>query len=638
MRATIVVLLTALGVAWGGSAFADGDSETEPDYSFNAIVALSGCSASVFRMEGQPPTDDALVLTNGHCIGFMDEYEVLVGEPTNRGVEIFDDRGTVVLSTTASEIVYATMHKTDFAVLRLDVTYQQLLDEYGVQALLLATGPGVVGEDIVVVSGYWEYVAACQLDGFVYSMKESHFTWWDSLRFTSECETFGGTSGSPVISTATGEIIGVNNTGYEGGEACTRNNPCEVDEQGGVTTLEGGAYGQQTWWLYTCVDADFALDLDREDCSLPRPSAVLRMPGFDVATDVDCDADGNLDTGETAFVTVQLENEGPVPLTAVEVTLSASSDSLQILEPMPLVLDSIDGFGTVAVELAVALAPDLTDIELIELDVAAWSADSIAPEVAVSSPLRVNFDDVLNSAAIDDAESNAVAWELTSGMEGSTADWVRRADPEDAANTVWRAIGVGAYGDQRMISPLLEVGEGALTVTFSHRYRFETSSATFWDGAVIELSADGVTWQDAADLGADPGYGGVITDESGNPLADRLAYVDTSPAWPDHAQTTLDFGTQFAGQSVRLRFRVGTDAAAGDFGWEVDDIAIAGLTNLPFSSVQPNTCGGEEPVAPPPVVEPPTDDGCACSAGGPRSTGWAALVLLAGIVRRRQRR
>ena len=46
---------------------------------------------------------------------------------------------------------------------------------------------------------------------------------------------------------------------------------------------------------------------------------------------------------------------------------------------------------------------------------------------------------------------------------------------------------------------------------------------------------------------------------------------------------TLDLGTAFAGQTVRIRFRIGTDAAAADIGWEIDNIAFQGITNKPFA-------------------------------------------------------
>jgi hypothetical protein len=43
------------------------------------------------------------------------------------------------------------------------------------------------------------------------------------------------------------------------------------------------------------------------------------------------------------------------------------------------------------------------------------------------------------------------------------------------------------------------------------------------------------------------------------------------------------------GQTIRLRFRIATDAAAGDYGWELDNLSVQGITNTPFSALVPET-------------------------------------------------
>jgi hypothetical protein len=119
--------------------------------------------------------------------------------------------------------------------------------------------------------------------------------------------------------------------------------------------------------------------------------------------------------------------------------------------------------------------------------------------------------------------------------------------------------------------------------TFDHAYRFEAADGINFDGGVIEISSDdGETWTDVAEAGADPGYSGPITGDA-NPLFTRLAYVGESPGWPARAQQQLDFGPAFAGRTVRLRFRIATDTFTGAPGWELDDLAFAGIIDTPFS-------------------------------------------------------
>ena len=63
------------------------------------------------------------------------------------------------------------------------------------------------------------------------------------------------------------------------------------------------------------------------------------------------------------------------------------------------------------------------------------------------------------------------------------------------------------------------------------------------------------------------------------------AFVGRSTGFPARNRLTLNVGTAFAGQTVRVRFRIGTDEAASDFGWELDSLTFEGITNLPFSQL-----------------------------------------------------
>lgn len=49
--------------------------------------------------------------------------------------------------------------------------------------------------------------------------------------------------------------------------------------------------------------------------------------------------------------------------------------------------------------------------------------------------------------------------------------------------------------------------------------------------------------------------------------------------------SSVNLGTAFADKVVRIRFRIGTDEAAGGFGWFIDDIAFTGLANTPFTAL-----------------------------------------------------
>ncbi|MEE1757989.1 trypsin-like serine peptidase [Streptomyces sp. SP18BB07] len=240
---------------------------------FAGTVSLSNCSGSVVRMPDSEDNDPALVMTNGHCLetGFPTPGQVIVDRASTRTFGLLNSAGTRVGTLRASKIAYGTMTDTDMAVYQLTTTYAQIKSTYGIDALVYDTARPAAGTAISVVSGYWKRIYTCGVDGFAYRLKEGDWTWKDSIRYTSACNTIGGTSGSPVVNVATNKVVGVNNTGNESGERCTVNNPCEVDANGTVTVRQGINYAQQTWHVPACFGVDNKLDLSAAGCVLPKP-------------------------------------------------------------------------------------------------------------------------------------------------------------------------------------------------------------------------------------------------------------------------------------------------------------------------------------------------------------------------------
>ncbi|GGQ09454.1 S1 family peptidase [Streptomyces roseolilacinus] len=240
---------------------------------FAGTVALNNCSGSVVRLPQSQPDDRALVLSNGHCLesGMPGPGVVVVDRPSTRSFGLLNSAGTRVATLRAAKIAYATMTDTDVSLYELTTTYRQIEDRYRIKALELDTVRPAQGASIKVVSGYWKRIYSCSVDGFTYRLKEGDWTWTDSVRYTAACNTIGGTSGSPVIDTATGKVVAVNNTGNESGGRCTVNNPCEVDRNGTVTVRQGINYAQQTYTIAPCVGTGNRIDLSRPGCALPKP-------------------------------------------------------------------------------------------------------------------------------------------------------------------------------------------------------------------------------------------------------------------------------------------------------------------------------------------------------------------------------
>ncbi|WP_062640751.1 S1 family peptidase [Streptomyces maremycinicus] len=236
-------------------------------------VALSNCSGSVVRFPNSLDTDPALVLSNGHCLttGFPEPGEVLVNQASSRTFGLLNSAGTRVATLRASKLAYGTMTDTDVSIYQLTSTYATIRNSYGISALTVQDTHPTAGTAITVASGYWKRLYSCNIDGFVYRLKEGDWTWKDSVRYTSACQTIGGTSGSPVIDQSTGKVVAVNNTGNEDGARCTENNPCEVDASGNVTVRQGINYAQETYLIPACFTTGNQLNLSAAACTLPKP-------------------------------------------------------------------------------------------------------------------------------------------------------------------------------------------------------------------------------------------------------------------------------------------------------------------------------------------------------------------------------
>jgi V8-like Glu-specific endopeptidase len=267
LAATAVATTTLLGTSSAQAA--------APGADFTGIAALSNCSASLVRYAESVATDKALVLTNGHCYegGFLQLGQVLVNKTSTRSITLLRPDSSRAGTIRAEKILFGTMTKTDMIVYQVNETYASIKSRLNVTPLTLAKQGPADGAGMAVVSGYWKRIYTCSVQATIPQLREGDWTWQNSIKYQQPgCETIGGTSGSPVVSTSTGEVIGVNNTGNEDGQQCTLNNPCEVDANGNITVDQGAAYGQQTWWLYTCLTATRTIDLNKSGCELPKPA------------------------------------------------------------------------------------------------------------------------------------------------------------------------------------------------------------------------------------------------------------------------------------------------------------------------------------------------------------------------------
>lgn len=174
----------------------------------------------------------------------------------------------------------------------------------------------------------------------------------------------------------------------------------------------------------------------------------------------------------------------------------------------------------------------------------------------------------------DDVESGNAGWTASAAL--GTATWaISTARPYGGSGSSWLATNPSTTSDQRLVSPAiaLPAGESPLTLQFRSDQTIESKdSGGCWDGAFLEISTDGGTSFSALPSAAmltDP-YDGLLDDD--NPAGVIPAWCGDPQAY---LQSVVDLNS-YAGQTVKLRFRLTTDSLVGRLphGWYVDNVRV----------------------------------------------------------------
>lgn len=155
------------------------------------------------------------------------------------------------------------------------------------------------------------------------------------------------------------------------------------------------------------------------------------------------------------------------------------------------------------------------------------------------------------------------------------------SSPLAPTHVAWEIVDTQAHTGERSYysgynnSECLSIGTGTITLSndtlptleFWTRYGIDAG----WDGGVVQVSTDGgSTWTTLTPLG---GYPSTLTN-TGNACGfpgGSGAFTGTSLAW---TQKQIDLAA-YAGQSIQLRFRFGTDGGVVAEGWWIDDIRVS---------------------------------------------------------------
>jgi hypothetical protein len=325
-----------------------------------------------------------------------------------------------------------------------------------------------------------------------------------------------------------------------------------------------------------------------------------------------CDNDGIVDNNETGRLSVVIRNTGTSPITDGTMTVTTDNPALLFQSGNVASFPTIQPYQTGTAQIDI-LVKGATAIFTPTVSVAI-NASSLAIPHTVSATVvrRMNYDVAPNTSTTETFGVPSKGWS-TSGdtsIQGMPVGWSQTTD--EMGGGTFAIPDNGVRSDQYLISPAITADPTAnLTFTLKHRYSFEADMTSNFDGAIVEISDDGgKTWTDIGSMFTTNGYNGKLTydntetPDQRNPLIDptnpmdRPAFVNQSAGYPAWVTSTADLGTGYAGKSVMLRFRVGTDPATGAPGWELNQLSLTGVTNKPFptAAMQPDVCQNRAPV------------------------------------------
>jgi hypothetical protein len=200
-----------------------------------------------------------------------------------------------------------------------------------------------------------------------------------------------------------------------------------------------------------------------------------------------------------------------------------------------------------------------------------WNAFAV-PETLWQEPFETN-------------DIAAKGWAFLSDI--GTSQWVLSAVKAVSPTQSLHSPGAETRSDTSAVSAAIAIPAAAanLSVSFWHDYVFQTGL----DGGVLELSLDGGSWFDVTASGsgaafAANGYTTTLNTTGSptarNPLAGRSAWSGTSPGFVKVVVNLTDTA-KYAGHSLRIRWRLGTDSSTGSAGWYVDDVTLSGIGDPP---------------------------------------------------------
>ncbi len=165
----------------------------------------------------------------------------------------------------------------------------------------------------------------------------------------------------------------------------------------------------------------------------------------------------------------------------------------------------------------------------------------------------------------DGMEDGVSDWTVETFLGPAGAGWYVNTDKTHTGANAWFAPNVEGSSDQYIITKEIGPVSSDLELHFWHYYNTEPT----WDGGVVEISLDGGTiWADAGPLMTAHPYNSTIQVNPASPISGKAAFSGDSKGF---VKSVVGLAP-YAGQNIRIRFRLGTDEFVSAEGWYIDDV------------------------------------------------------------------
>ncbi|HEY0657162.1 MAG TPA: FG-GAP-like repeat-containing protein, partial [Pyrinomonadaceae bacterium] len=322
-----------------------------------------------------------------------------------------------------------------------------------------------------------------------------------------------------------------------------------------------------------------------------EPTSVMENAGTKLIAE-SCAVNNSAEPGETVTINIALRNTGARNTASLTAVLQPTGDVKHPSKPQNYgVLPT--GGNPVLRSFTFTASTDLACGEPILLT---FNLQDGAENLGMIS---VILDNGTKRVALQENFDSVIAPNLpngwTTGAAGAQQNWTTASVQTQSAPNSAFSPNPNQNGINELVSPVFQIVSPNAEISFRNWYELESTFLRnkLYDGSVLEIEIGNNDWQDIEAAGGafiSGGYDGVLDGCCQNPLAGRRAWSGKSGVNQnsEFIVSKAKLPASASGNSVRLRWRVGTDIGSSRQGQYIDDLLVSDGYVCSCRSVQKN--------------------------------------------------